>query len=158
MRRSPPRRTVRSKQHQHEGRSAMTTVFERLDHPAVARRCALLTAAGVVGIAVVHVIDGPGSLSYELYIGVLELALAAASVPLAIALVIRPVRDLWIAASAVAWLALGFYLASRSIGLSGSTADIGNWGETLGITNMATEVAAIALAAWALRHRRGEQP
>jgi hypothetical protein len=136
----------------------MTTVLERLDHAAVARRCALLTAAGLMGIAVVHLIDGPGSLSYELYIGVLELTLAAASVPLAIALVIRPVRDLWIAASALAWLALGFYLASRGIGLSGSTADIGNRGQTLGITNMATEAAAIALTAWALHHRRGEQP
>jgi hypothetical protein len=136
----------------------MTIVLERLDHAAVARSCALFTAAGFTGIAVVHLIDGPGSLSYELYIGVLELALAAASVPLAIALVIRPVRDLWIAASALAWLALGFYLASRGTGLPGSTADTGNWGQTLGATNIATEVATIALAAWALRHRRGEQP
>jgi hypothetical protein len=136
----------------------MTTVLERLDHVAVARSCALFTSAGFMGIAVVHLIDGPGSLSYELYIGVLELALAAASVPLAIALVIRPVRDLWIAASALVWLVLGFYLASRGTGLSGSTADIGNWGQTLGATNIATEVAAIALAAWALRHRHGEQP
>ena len=136
----------------------MTTALERLDHPAVARHCALLTAAGLMGIAVVHLIDGPGSLSYELYIGVLELALAAASLPTAIALVIRPARDLWIAASALAWLALGFYLASPSIGLSNSTTDIGNWGQTLGITNMATEVAAIALGAWALHHRRREEP
>jgi hypothetical protein len=136
----------------------MTTALERLDHPAVARRCALLTAAGLMGIAVVHLVDGPGSLSYELYIGVLELALAAASLPTAIALVIRPVRDLWIAASALAWLALGFYLASPSIGQSNSTTDIGNWGQTLGITNMATEVVAIALGAWALHHQRCEQP
>jgi hypothetical protein len=137
----------------------LTTALERLDHAAVARRCALLTAAGFMGIAVVHLIDGPGSLSYELYIGVLELTLAAASVPLAIALVIWPVRDLWISASALAWLALGFYLASTGIGLASSTTtDIGHWGQTLGITNMATEVAAIALAAWALRHRHGEHP
>jgi hypothetical protein len=136
----------------------MTTALERLDRAAVARSCALFTAAGFMGIAVVHLVDGPGSLSYELYIGVLELTLAAASVPLAIALVTRPVRDLWIAASALAWLALGFYLANRSIGPSGSTTDIGNWGQTLGITNMATEVAAIALAAWALHHRHGQQP
>jgi len=136
----------------------MTTALERLDPAAVARHCALLTAAGLMGIAVVHLIDGPGSLSYELYIGVLELTLAVASVPLAIALVIRPVRDLWIAASVLVWLALGSYLASPTIGLSSSTTDIGNWGQTLGITNMATAVAAIALAAWALRHRRGEQP
>jgi len=31
---------------------------------------ALLTAAGLTGIAVVHLIGGPGSISYELYIGV----------------------------------------------------------------------------------------
>jgi hypothetical protein len=133
----------------------MITRLERLDHPAVAHRCALLTAVGLTGIAVVHLIDGPGSLSYELYIGVLQLTLAAASVPLAIVLVIRPVRDLWIAASALAWLAAGLYLASHSIGLSNSTAGIGSWGQTLGITNIATEVAAIALAAWTLRHWHG---
>lgn len=136
----------------------MTTRLERLDHPAVARSCALFTAAGFMGIAVVHLIDGPGSLSYELYIGVLELTLAAASVPLAITLVIRPVRDLWIAATAFAWLALGFYLPSRSTGLWGSTADIGNGDQMLGITNMTTEVAVIALAVWALRHWHGERP
>ncbi|HVA19936.1 MAG TPA: hypothetical protein VMU55_07165 [Solirubrobacteraceae bacterium] len=135
----------------------MTNALQRLDHGAVARRCALLTAAGFMGIAVVHLIHGPGALSYELYIGVLELTLAAASVPLAIALAIRPVRDLWIVSSALAWLALGLYLASPSIGLSSFTTGTGNWGQTLGITNMATEVAAIAFAAWALRHRHGEQ-
>jgi hypothetical protein len=140
------------------GALARTTArAERFDHAAVARGCALLTAAGFMGIAVVHLIDGPGSLSYELYIGVLELTLAAASVPLAIALVIRPVRDLWIAAPAFAWLALGFYRASHSAGLSGSAADIGNGGQMLGIANMATEVAVIALAVWALRNRRGER-
>jgi hypothetical protein len=140
MRRSPP---------------PVTTVLERLDHAVVARRCALLIAAGLMGIAIRHLTDGPGSLSHELYIGVLELTLAAASVPLAIALVIRPVRDLWIAAGALAWLALGFYLAGHGIGLSSSTAGIGTRGQTLGITNMATEVVAIALTAWALRHRHG---
>ncbi len=144
--------------HQYERRSAITSALKRLDHAAVARRCALLTAAGLMGIAVVHLTDGPGSLSYELYIAILELTLAAASVPLAIALVIRPVRDLWIAASELVWLALGFYLASRGTGLPGSTGDTGNWGQTLGATNIATEVAAIALAAWALRHRHGEHP
>ncbi|HEY7932518.1 MAG TPA: hypothetical protein VID48_01725 [Solirubrobacteraceae bacterium] len=111
-----------------------------------------------MGIAVLHLIDGPGSLTYELYISVLELALAAASVPVAIALVIRPVRDLWIAATAFVWLAVGFYLSSRGIGLARPVTDMGNWGQTLGFTNMATEIAAIVLAAWALRHRHAEQP
>jgi hypothetical protein len=110
-----------------------------------------------MGIALVHLISGPGSLSYELYIGVLELTLAAASVPLAIALAIRPVRDLWILAGALAWFALGFYLASTAMGLASSTTATGSWDQALGVTNMATELAAVALAAWTLRHRRGEQ-
>jgi hypothetical protein len=135
----------------------MNTALKGLDHAAVGRGCALLTAAGLMGIAVVHLIAGTGSLSYELYIGVLELTLAAASVPLAIALVIWRVRDLWIVSSALAWLALGFWLAGPSIGLSSSTTGTGNLGQTLGITNMATELAAVSLAAWALRHRHGEQ-
>jgi hypothetical protein len=135
----------------------MTTALKRLDPAAVARHCALFTAAGFMGIALVHLISGPGSLSHELYIGVLELTLTAASVPLAIALAIRPVRDLWILAGALAWFALGLYLASTSIGLVSSTTATGGWGQTLGVTNMATELAAVALAAWALRHRRRKQ-
>jgi hypothetical protein len=49
--------------------------------------------------------------------------------------------------------ALGFYLASRSVGSSGFTADIGQRGQMLGIANMATEVAVIALTVWALHSR-----
>lgn len=135
----------------------MTTRLEHLDHAAVAHSWALFVGAGFVGIAVVHLIDGPRSLSYEIYIGVLELTLAAASLSVAIALVVRPVRDLWTAATACAWLALSFYLAGRSAGLSGSTADIGSAGQMLGVANMATEIAVIAVAAWALHHRRGER-
>jgi hypothetical protein len=135
----------------------MPTRLEHLEHAVVARSWALFTAAAFMGVAVVHFIDGPGSLSYELYVGVVELTLAAASAPLAVALVLRPVRDLWIAATALALLALGLYLASRGAGLSGFTADIGKKGQILGVANMATELAVISLGVWALQNRCGER-
>lgn len=149
-------RTVRTMQYQHQRRNVLPTVLKRLDYAVVARRCVLFTAAGFMGIAVMHLIDGPGSLYYERYIGVLELTIAAASVPFAISLARRPLRDLWSAACALAWLALGFYFASRATGFSRSAVGTRSWGQILGIANLATEVGIVVLAAWALRCRHGE--
>lgn len=61
------------------------------------RRAALLTAIMLIGTAVVHLIDGPGSLNDTFYVGALELALAAACVPLALVLIVQPARAVWIA-------------------------------------------------------------
>ena len=124
----------------------MSHVHAALDRPAVHRPLAVLTAALLVGVALVHLLDGPGSLSDHAYIGALELALAAASVPLAVLMITCPVRALWLSAAALCASALLVYIASRTVGLPGSSDDIGNWFQTLGIANVLTEVAVIALA------------
>jgi CheY-like chemotaxis protein len=63
-------------------------------------------------------LDGPGSLEESSAIGLLELALAAASVPLALALVVWPVRDAWLAAGVLCTVALGFYVPAAPSGCS----------------------------------------
>jgi hypothetical protein len=128
----------------------MNAALARLDRPAIARDAAPPAAAALIAVAVVHLIDGPGSLTDQFYIGVLELALTAACVPLAIALLVRPTRDLWVTAAAVVGLAMLLYLLSRTTGLPGSTDDIGNWGQALGIVNLAIEAAVLAIVSWAL--------
>jgi hypothetical protein len=110
------------------------------------RLLALPTAAALLIVAIVHLIDGPGSLEDTFYLGALELALAAIGVPLALVLIVQPARAVWIAIIAFMSFALALYIASRTIGLPDATDDVGNWGETLGVLNLAGEIAVIALA------------
>lgn len=131
-----------------------STLIGHLDRPATGRGVAPLVAAALIGLAIIHLIDGPMSLEDTLYVGVLELALTAAAVPLAILLLVHPVRDVWIAVTIVVAAALACYLASRTVGLPGATDDIGNWRPTLGVLNIGVEVAVLGLAVFALSPRR----
>lgn len=119
----------------------------------VARRLAPLAALGLGAVCVVHLIDGPGSLTDQFYVGALELALAAACLPLAILLLIRPLPVLWSTALALNLAGLLVFVASRTVGLPGSTDDIGNWGQSLGIVCVIAEGGVIVTAAAALGRR-----
>jgi hypothetical protein len=136
-----------------EQEATMTRVHDILTRPTVHRRSAVLAALLLAAVGVVHLIDGPGSLSDMFYIGALELALVAAVVPLAVLLCARPLPAFWHAAGALCTLALVLFVASRTVGLPGSTDDIGNWGQTLGLVNIGTELAVIAVAAYAVLRR-----
>lgn len=103
-------------------------------------------------LALIHLIDGPASLSDRFYVGALELALAAVCVPLAVTLLTRPVPLLWHATGALCTAALLVFVLSRTVGLPGSAADIGNWGQLLGVLSVLAELAVIALAAVAVHH------
>lgn len=131
----------------------MNTLTSRLSRPLGSRTLAVPGALALVAVAVVHLLDGPGSLSDVFYVGALELALSAACVPLALILVMRPTCEAWLPVAALIWAALGFYVASRTVGLPGSSDDIGNWGQTLGVVNLATELSALAIATLALARR-----
>ncbi|HZE06952.1 MAG TPA: hypothetical protein VE127_17120 [Solirubrobacteraceae bacterium] len=119
----------------------------------IARLLAPLAALGLGVACVVHLIDGPGSLTDQFYAGALELALAAACLPLAILLLVRPLPILWSTALALNLAGLLVFVASRTVGLPGSTDDIGNWGQTLGVVNVVAELGVIAAAAAALGRR-----
>ncbi len=121
-----------------------------LHNPPLHRRLALATAALLATVAVVHLLDGPGTLSEHFYVGALELALAAALLPLAVLLVARPVPALWLAGAGLCGASLVLYVASRTVGLPGSTDDIGNWAQALGVVSVLAEAGIIGLAARAL--------
>ena len=129
----------------------MSSVRLSLSAPPLSRRLALPAALGLLAVAVVHLIDGRGSLNGHFYVGALELALVAACVPLALLLLTRPVRLFWHAAGALCSGALLVYIASRTVGLPGSSDDIGNWFETLGVLNVLLQAGVIALAASVVR-------
>lgn len=133
----------------------MSSLRISVSSPPLARLLAVPAALGLLAVALVHLIDGPGSLTDRFYVGGLELALAVACVPLALLLITRPVRLFWHAAGALCTAALLVYIASRTVGLPGSTDDIGNWFQTLGVLNVLFEAVVIALAALAVRRHVG---
>lgn len=132
----------------------MSTARLALTAAPRARLLAVPAAIGLLAVAIVHLIDGPGSLTDQFYVGALELALAAACVPLALLLLTRPVGLFWHAAGALCTAALLVYVASRTTGLPGSSDDIGNWSQMLGVLTVLFELAVIALAAFVVRPRR----
>ena len=119
----------------------------------LARRVALPAALAMLAVGVVHLIDGSSSLHDNFAIGALELALTAAVVPLAVLLATRPVRLFWHLAGALCTAALLTYVLSRTTGLPGSSDDIGNWLQTLGVLNVAFELMVIVSAAYVVRMR-----
>ena len=129
-------------------------MLSALSRPVVGRSVAVPAAAALAGVCLVHLLDGPGSLSDAFYVGALELALAAACVPLAVLLVIRPTRTIWIAALALNVAAMAAFVLSRTTGLPSSTDDIGKWTQTLGVVNLVVEATLIGLAAAVIRPRR----
>ena len=133
-----------------------TTISSHLSAPVVQRRAAVLGALGLLGIAAIHLLDGPGSLQDTPYIGVLELALTVACVPLAAMLVIRPVREIWRLCGGLTLVALLAYVASRTVGLPSATDDIGNWLQPLGVLNVIADVGVLGAVIGALH--RGARP
>jgi hypothetical protein len=129
-------------------------MLSALSRPVTGRSLAVPAALALTAVCVVHLLDGPGSLSDVFYIGALELALAAACVPLAVLLVVRPTRPIWTAALVLNVAAIAAFVLSRTTGLPSSTDDIGNWTQTLGVLNLVVEAALIGFAATAMRLSR----
>jgi len=132
----------------------MSTFAAHLTRPASARGPAVAAASMLALVALIHAIDGPPGLDESYTIGALELALTLAVVPLGIALLISPVRDVWIASGVLCAVALGFYVASRTVGLAGMSDDIGDWFSLLGMLNVLSELAVIGIAGWVLLSER----
>lgn len=136
----------------------MSTLHRSLSSPPVARPVAILAAIGLLAVAVIHLVDGSGSLRAEFYVGALELCLAVACVPLAVLLATRPLPLFWHAAGVLCTAALLVYVASRTTGLPGATDDIGNWGQPLGMLTVGVELGVIGAAGLVVLNRRRRAP
>jgi hypothetical protein len=112
-----------------------------------------LAAIGLVGIALIHVLDLPGKLEEAPYLGVAYLALIGASLVAAEALVRRDTVLAWLATGGIALATLGGYIVNRTIGMPGAMDDIGNWLEPLGLASLFVEGAVAALALIGLTRR-----
>jgi len=111
-------------------------------HPA--RRA--VAAAGLLGIALIHLLDLPGKLDETRYLGYAYIGLIAASVVLAELLIRRDDRRVWAATAGLAALVLIGFVVNRTVGLPRAMEDIGNWLEPLGLASLFVEGSVILLA------------
>jgi hypothetical protein len=117
----------------------------------------LARAAGAIAlaaVAVIHVVDLPGTLQEIPLIGYGYFLLIGAALAAAAMLITVPGPRVWAVADLIAAGALLAYVLSRSTGLPTDTLDIGNWNCALGIAAVATETLIVLLAAWRLQPRR----
>jgi hypothetical protein len=111
----------------------------------------VLGAVGLLGIALIHLLDVIGKFSEVPYLGWMYVGAIVASIGLAGWLIVRgSSRFVWAATGLLALSILTGFVLSRTTGLPNATDDIGNWSEGLGLASLFVEGAVVALSAWAL--------
>jgi hypothetical protein len=110
---------------------------------------------GLAGVALIHLLDTPGTFAEAPYKGWLYVALVAGSMATAAALVRSDDLRAWVAAAALPAGAIVAFVVSRTIGLPQGADDIGNWTEPLGLASLFVEGSLVVLSAAVLRERAG---
>ncbi|MFB7502664.1 hypothetical protein [Streptomyces broussonetiae] len=104
-----------------------------------------VTALGLLGIALIHLLDLPGKLKETLYLGAAYILLIVASVGVAEYPMRRRDRRARPAATVLAAAVLLGCVVNRSVGLPGAMDDIGNWLEPLGPASVFVEAVVVVL-------------
>jgi hypothetical protein len=117
-----------------------------------------IATLGLLGIALIHLLDLQSKLSETPYLGALYILLIAASVVVATALMHTDDRRTWRAAGGIAAITLVAYVVNRTMGMPGATDDVGNWLEPLGLASLFVEGVTALVAGYALlvRHEAGD--
>jgi hypothetical protein len=117
--------------------------------PALVDRRAIRRAVagvGLVGIALIHVLDLSGNLTELRYVGVMFVGVIFASLGVAEALMRCDDPRAWLAAGALAGATMFGYTLSRTVGMPGDGGrDIGNWLEPLGLASLLVEGMVVLL-------------
>jgi len=109
---------------------------------------------GLAGIALIHLLDSVSKFHETPYVGWMYVALMGGSVLVAVGLVHRRDRRVWLLAGGLAASAIAGYVTSRTVGLPSATGDIGNWAEPLGLASLFVESSVVAISAYAYRMAR----
>ena len=116
-------------------------------------------ALALAALAIIHVVDLPGTLGPTPLVGIGYLGIIAAAILIGGVLIARPHWLAWGAAAAVAAAAMIGYVLTRALpgGFLGDHGDVGNWRCPLGIAALSVEsviillVLLIVLGAWQAR-------
>jgi len=131
----------------HTTQVSHTTAVSDHQHRLIARSAAVV---GLLGIALIHLLDLQGKLHETPYLGVAYIGLIAATIATAAALVRRDDRRAWTAATALALLTIVGYAVNRTIGMPAATGDIGNWLEPLGLASLFVESITAVVSIYGL--------
>ena len=123
------------------------------------RRPRAVGALALAALAVIHVVDLPGTLGPDRLVGIGYLGIIAAAILIGGVLVARPHWLAWAAAAGVAASAMIGYVLTRALpgGFLGDHGDVGNWHCPLGIAALSVEsviillVLLVVLGAWQAR-------
>ena len=118
-----------------------------------------IAALALVALAVIHVVDLPGTLGPTPLVGIGYLGIISGAVLIGGVLIARPHWLAWTTAAAVAVSAMGGYVLTRGLrgGFLGDHGDVGNWHCPLGIAALSVEsviillVLLVAAGAWQAR-------
>jgi hypothetical protein len=136
-------------------------MLDRMSQPPAQDADVIARAVGALALAalaVIHVVDLPGTLGPTPLVGLGYFGIIVAAVVAAGAMINRSHRLVWAAAGTVAASAMGGYLLTRALpgGFLGDHGDVGNWRCPLGITALSVETLIIllaVLATWQARTR-----
>lgn len=150
---STPRREGRP------GRSepSATVPVEAIQHTVRHSTVRVIGFVGLLGLALIHLLDVLSKFQETPYLGVMYVALMVASVAVAFAILHFGSRLTWMLGAGLAAATLLGYVFSRTTGLPSATGDIGNWSEPLGLASMFVEGALIVLCGYGLSLSRRER-
>ncbi len=109
----------------------------------------MVATVALAALAVIHVVDLPGTLGPTPLVGIGYLGIIAVAILAGAVLIIRSHWLVWAAAGGVGVAAMGGYVLTRSLsgGFLGDHGDVGNWQCPLGIAALSVETLIILLAA-----------
>jgi hypothetical protein len=116
-----------------------------------------VAAVGLAAIGLIHLLDAPGKYSETPYMFWMYLALIAGCLLGAVLLLRAHARLGWVAALVLSSSPFIGYVLSRTTGLPGAMADIGNWSEPLGLASLYVEACVFALGLYGLARLRRTQ-
>jgi hypothetical protein len=123
------------------------TVEDRRE-PELALRTVCVLA--LLSIALIHLLDLPGTIGGDPTQGTLYLLLMGACVASGFVLLHTVARGAWLLAGAIAASTAVAYVLTRTVGLPFDHADIGNWGDPLGIASLFVEGIVILAAGYGI--------
>ncbi len=112
-------------------------------------------AVALATLAMIHMVDLPGTLGPLPLVGAGYLGIIATAVAVGGMMIARSHWLVWAAAGSLAAAAMGGYVLTRTVsGFLGDHSDVGNWRCSLGLAALSVEALLILLSAWQARSRR----
>jgi hypothetical protein len=109
-----------------------------------------VTVFGLLGVALIHLLDLPATIGPSPVQGTLYLMLMAACLVTAFLFLHATSWMRWVLVALIGAVPLATYILTRTVGLPFDRGDIGNWGDRLGVAALFVETVLVLTAAYAL--------